>query len=80
MTATLVKMQLPRLSKQASLRALGAGIAWGVIVSGGMIAYARANCGFVCLDDAALMIAISVAAGIVTIGPVAAFGQVRRPA
>ena len=34
MTATLVKMQLPRLSKQASLRALGAGIAWGVIFSG----------------------------------------------
>jgi hypothetical protein len=77
MTATLVKMQLPRLSKQASLRALGAGIAWGVIFSGGMIAYARANCGFVCLDDAALMIAISVAAGIVTIGPVAAFGRAR---
>ena len=36
MTATLVKMQLPRLSKQASLRALGAGIAWGVIFSGGI--------------------------------------------
>jgi len=77
MTATLVKMQLPRLSKQASLRALGAGIAWGVIFSGGMIAYALANCGFVCLDDAVLMTATSIAAGIVTIGPVAAFGQAR---
>jgi hypothetical protein len=77
MTATLVKMQLPRLSKQASLRALGAGIAWGVIFSGGMIAYALANCGFGCLDDAVLMTATSIAAGIVTIGPVAAFGQAR---
>jgi hypothetical protein len=77
MTATLLKIQLPRLSKRASLRAVIAGIAWGVIFSGGMMAYALAHCGFVCLDDAALMTATSIAAGIVTIGPVAALGRAR---
>ena len=75
MTAMLLKMSLPRLSMRASLRALMAGSAWGVIFSGGMVAYALANCGFVCLDDAAWMTATSVAAGIVTIGPLAAFGR-----
>jgi len=78
MNATLLKMQLPRLTKRASLRAVMAGIAWGFIFSGGMTAYALANCGFVCLDDAALMTATSIAAGIVTIGPVAAFGRARQ--
>jgi F0F1-type ATP synthase assembly protein I len=77
MTAMLLKMSLPRLSMRASLRVLMAGSAWGVIFSGGMVAYALANCGFVCLDDAALMTATSVAAGIVTIGPLAAFGRTR---
>ena len=75
MTATLLKMELPRLSKRASLRALIAGITWGVIFSGGMIAYGMVNCGFVCLDHAALMTATSTVAGIVTIGPLAAFGR-----
>jgi hypothetical protein len=75
-TATLLKMA--RLSKRASLRAVTAGIAWGVLFSGGMMVYALANCGFVCLDDAALMTATSVAAGIVTIGPVAAFGRAHK--
>ena len=75
MTAALLKVELPRLSKRASLRAVTAGSAWGVIFSGGMMVYALANCGFVCFDDAALMTATSVAAGIVTIGPVAAFGR-----
>jgi hypothetical protein len=78
--AILSKMRLPRLSKRASLRAVTAGIAWGVLFSGSMMVYALANCGFVCLDDAALMTATSVAAGIVTIGPVAAFGRARQPA
>jgi hypothetical protein len=75
MTAALLKMELPRLTRRASLRAVMAGIAWGVLFSGGMMVYALANCGFVCLDDAALMTATSVAAGIVTIGPLAAFGR-----
>ncbi len=77
MTAMLLKMPLPRLSKRASLRALMAGSAWGLIFSGGMTAYALANCGFVCIEDAALTTAISVTAGIVTIGPLAAFGRAR---
>jgi len=77
MTAALLKLELPRLSRHAILRALVAGSAWGVMFAGGMMAYALANCGFVCLDDAALMTATSVAAGIVTIGPLAAFGPAR---
>ena len=77
MTAALLRLELPRLSRHAALRALMAGSAWGLIFSGGMTAYALANCGFVCLDDAALMTATSVAAGIVTVGPLAAFGRAR---
>jgi hypothetical protein len=77
MTAALLKLELPRLSRHAALRALLAGSAWGVMFAGGMMAYALAKCGFVCLDDAALMTATSVAAGIVTIGPLATFGRAR---
>ena len=75
--AALLRLELPRLSRHAALRALSAGSAWGVMFAGGMTALAFANCGFVCLEDAALMTAISVAAGIVTIGPLAALGRPR---
>ena len=77
MTAALLKLELPRLSRHAALRALMAGSAWGLMFAGGMMAYALANCGFVCIEDAALTTAISVTAGIVTIGPLAAFGRAR---
>ena len=77
MTAALLRLELPRLSRHAALRALMAGSAWGVMFAGGMMAYALTNCGFVCFKDAALMTAISVAAGIVTIGPLASFGRAR---
>ena len=77
MTAALLRLELPRLSRHAALRALMAGSAWGVIFAVGMMAYVLSSCGFICLDDAALMTATSVAGGILTIGPLAAFGLTR---
>ena len=43
MTATLVKMQLPRLSKQASLRALGAGVFMTARVSRGELTWEQTD-------------------------------------
>ena len=77
MRTGVLKLEWPRLSRHAALRALTAGSAWGIMFAGGMMAYALTTCGFVCLEDAALMTATSVAGGILTIGPLAAFGRAR---
>ena len=64
-----------RLDRHAALRMLGAGSAWGLIMAGGFVGYALWSCGGVCLEDAALTTVTSIAAGILTIGPLAAFGR-----
>ncbi len=64
-----------RLDRRAALRMLVAGSAWGVVMAAGFVGYALWNCGGVCLEDAALTTSTCIAAGIVTIGPLAAFGR-----
>ena len=64
-----------RLDRHAALRMLGAGSAWGLIVAGGFVGYALWSCGTVCAEDLALSAAVSSVAGILTIGPLAAFGR-----
>jgi hypothetical protein len=64
-----------RLDRHATLRMLIAGSAWGVIMATGFVGYALWSCGGVCLEDAALTTVTSIAAGILTIGPLAAFGR-----
>jgi hypothetical protein len=59
-------------------RGLIAGSAWGIAMGAMLAAVSAWNCGVVCVPDAALTTAISIAAGICTIGPLAAFGA--RPA
>lgn len=67
-------LRLPsRLSGRLALRAIGAGAAWGAIFTAGMTAYGWASCGIICIDEVAMTATISMAAGIVTIGPLAAF-------
>jgi hypothetical protein len=63
----------PRLTGRATLRAATGGIAWGAIFTAGMAIYSWASCGIICIDEVAMTAAISMTAGVVTIGPVAAF-------
>ena len=64
-----------RLDRHATLRMLGAGSAWGLVMATGFVGYALWSCGGVCLEEVALTTVTSIAAGILTIGPLAAFGR-----
>jgi len=64
-----------RLTKSAVLRMLIAGTAWGLMMSAGLAGMALWNDGMICLDDTMMTTAVSVAAGILAIGPIAAFGR-----
>ena len=72
-------LRLPRdlaLPPRALRRGLIAGTAWGVAMGALLTAQAAWSCDVLCLSDAALTTAFSIAAGLCTIGPLAAF---RRP-
>lgn len=56
-------------------RGLLAGGAWGLLMAGAFIALAAWQCGGVCAEEAATTAAIAFVAGILTIGPLAAFGR-----
>ena len=57
------------------LRGLVAGTAWGLALSAGFVGIALTQCGLPCPDDVAFTTLVSVATGIVTIGPLAAFAK-----
>lgn len=61
-------------TKRELLRALVAGVAFGVIITAGFTALAAWECGGVCLPEVAGNAVLSFAAGIVGLGPVAAYG------
>lgn len=66
----------------AARRAVLAGSGWGVAMGVGLPALTFFNCGTICLSEVALTGAISIAAGIVTIGPLAVLSRparVRQP-
>jgi hypothetical protein len=69
-----------RLDARALRRGVVAGAAWGVLFAFAIVALEAWRCGVVCLDAAAFLTVVSVAAGILTIGPLAALGRVRCPA
>jgi hypothetical protein len=76
MTAIAVTARLAPLFTRAALtRAVAAGTAWGLIMGAGLAALSLRDCGGICVPDAALTTAISIVAGIFTIGPVAALGR-----
>ena len=66
-----------RLDRRAALRMLAAGTAWGLVLTAGFAGLALWNCGMVCPDDLALTAATAIAAGILTIGPLAGLGPAR---
>ena len=68
--------RLPRafaLSPHHLRRGFIAGTAWGVVMGALLTAQAALSCDVLCLSDAALTTAFSIAAGLCTIGPLAAF-------
>jgi hypothetical protein len=64
-----------RPAKGAWRRGLVAGTAWGVTFAAVMIGLNFWNCGVICIGDAAFVTALSVSAGLATMGPLAAFGR-----
>ena len=72
MTNMSIPFSLPRLTPQLALRMLGAGVAWGVLFASGFTALSYFDCGVICPEDVVVTGAISIAVGIVAIGPVAA--------
>lgn len=56
-------------------RAVLAGGAWGLTLAAGLYAMTYAQCEVICLDNVAFTTLTCIAAGIVTIGPLAAFGR-----
>jgi hypothetical protein len=64
-----------RLTKGAALRGLIAGAAWGVTLAAGLVGLAFWDCGIVCPDDVVITTGASLAGGILSIGPLAAFAR-----
>ena len=73
-TLNRLDWQRLRLNKSDSMRGLAAGAAWGLSLAAGLIAMGIWDCGAVSAGDAAFTAAVSVTAGILAIGPLAAFG------
>jgi hypothetical protein len=67
-----------RLPAGAVRRALIAGIAWGVPMAALIVARQAWDCGVLCLSEAAVTLAISTAAGVLTFGPLAAIASRTR--
>ena len=74
-TFTRFDLQKLRLTKLEALRMLTAGTAWGLAMSAGIAGMTFWSCGMECPDDIAATTALSVSAGILGIGPLAAYGR-----
>jgi len=60
-------------NRPAAVRMIVAGGIWGLTMSVGFFLIALTRCGLPCPDDVVAVTATCIAAGIVTIGPLAAF-------
>jgi hypothetical protein len=63
------------LTKSEMQRMLFAGTAWGAAMSAGIAGMTFWSCDIICMEHVAMTAAISVSAGILAIGPVAAYGR-----
>jgi hypothetical protein len=63
------------LTRNEALRMLLAGTAWGIAMSIGIAGMTLWHCGLICQDDLVRTTTISVVAGILAIGPLAAYGR-----
>jgi hypothetical protein len=74
MIVTAIDWRKLLLTKSELLRMLSAGTAWGIAVSAGIEGMTFWNYNMICSDDVAITTAVSIAAGILAIGPIAAYG------
>lgn len=70
--ATIVRTG-ERLPPGALPSGILAGTAWGLTMGLGLALLSFFDCGVICLSDVAVTTGVSVAAGILAIGPLAAF-------
>ena len=56
-------------------RALLAGAAWGLVFAAGWTAMTAWQCGGICVPEVAVTSALSLACGMLGIGPLAAYGR-----
>ena len=61
-----------KLDRAGLARGIAAGMVWGIAVSGALLALSFHQCGTICLSQIVDTTLLSVFAGIVAIGPVAA--------
>jgi hypothetical protein len=74
---SLAAVLLPKPMPAGMLRrGIMAGTAWGLAMGLGLPLMTFLNCGVICLSDIVFTTAMSIVAGIATIGPLAAY---RRP-
>jgi len=64
-----------RINRGAIARMIAAGSLWGLTVSAGFFINAILQCRLPCPEDIAVVTAICIGTGIVTIGPVAGFAS-----
>ena len=64
-----------RLTRSEARRMLIAGTAWGAAMSAALTGMTFWNCGMICQDDLIRTTTLSVVAGILAIGPLAAYGR-----
>jgi hypothetical protein len=62
-------------TKRDVFRALAAGLAFGAVLTAGFTAMAAWQCGGVCLPEVIDNAMLSFAAGVLGLGPVAAYGR-----
>jgi hypothetical protein len=71
----LGRLNVARPGESAVRRAIAAGAAWGLILAAGLTTMSAWQCGGVCLEDVTFVSAVSIASGILGIGPVVALGR-----
>ncbi|KQZ00935.1 hypothetical protein ASD45_08725 [Pseudolabrys sp. Root1462] len=74
MTATTLAL---RFDRTVLMRGALAGLTWGLVMAAGLLGMAYAQCGLSCELDVATTTLISVATGLIAIGPLALL--CRRP-
>jgi hypothetical protein len=65
----------PRYSDNPALRAVTAGTAWGLTLAAGLTGVTFYACGVFCAADAMVTTALSIGAGILTVGPSIVLGE-----
>ena len=67
--------QSARIALRSAALMVTAGTAWGLLFAVATTALTFWNCGMTCLDEVATTSALSIAVGILTIGPIAVCGR-----